>query len=374
MAGLYFHVPYCHKACHYCDFHFSTGIRDAEQMVAAMLHEIELRRDYFQGQKVDTIYFGGGTPSILQDQWIDALLNKAQSVFHLSDQVEITLEANPEDLTQEKLQSLKSMGFNRLSIGIQSFRDQDLIYMNRNHSAVQSMAVVELARKYNFQNLTIDLIYGTPTMDDEGWEYNLQQLNALQLPHFSAYSLTVEPRTALANMVRSKLAAAPEEDQAAGQFFRLMEWAKEYGYEHYEISNFALPERYSRHNTAYWNGETYLGIGPSAHSFNGEVRHWNIRNNHQYIRDISQHQLPEEIEILTNESKYNEYILTKLRTQWGIDLELVKVNFGIERYLALMKAVSNSIAPEWIVINEKQLRLTDHGKLFADHIASSLFA
>ena len=343
-------------------------------MVAAMLHEIELRRDYFQGQKVDTIYFGGGTPSILQDQWIDALLNKAQSVFHLSDQVEITLEANPEDLTQEKLQSLKSMGFNRLSIGIQSFRDQDLIYMNRNHSAVQSMAVVELARKYNFQNLTIDLIYGTPTMDDEGWEYNLQQLNALQLPHFSAYSLTVEPRTALANMVRSKLAAAPEEDQAAGQFFRLMEWAKEYGYEHYEISNFALPERYSRHNTAYWNGETYLGIGPSAHSFNGEVRHWNIRNNHQYIRDISQHQLPEEIEILTNESKYNEYILTKLRTQWGINLEFVKAQYGVEKHLALMKAVSNSIAPEWIVLNENQLRLTDHGKLFADHIASSLFA
>jgi oxygen-independent coproporphyrinogen-3 oxidase len=374
MAGLYFHIPFCHQACHYCDFHFSTVTRDTDNMVRAMLNELELRNAYFNDEGISTIYFGGGTPSLLSAEQLRQLLEFSARLFKVEQDAEVTLETNPEDITEENLLQWKTMGINRLSIGIQSFRDEDLQYMNRNHSARQSLEVVQLARQFSFDNLTIDLIYGTPTMNDEDWEFNLDVLRSLDLPHFSAYSLTVEPRTALAKLVQSRTYLAPEEDQSARQFFRLMEWAKEFGYEHYEISNFAKPGRYSRHNTAYWNGVNYLGIGPSAHSFNGAIRHWNIRNNQEYIRSVLNDKLPEEQEELSVRERYNEYVLTSLRTQWGMDTAKVKALFGETIYHKCLEALRQLEHPEWMEESEGKIVLSMRGKLFADHIASMLFA
>lgn len=373
MAGVYLHIPFCRQACHYCDFHFSTSRQKVDDMVAAMVKEIELRKEFLKDRSLSTVYFGGGTPSLLTVTQLNTLLLELSRHFTFLENAEITLEANPDDISAATLKEWKSAGINRLSIGVQSFSDEDLRFMNRAHSAAEAVAAIRLAREMDFRNLTIDLIYGTPTMNDEMWQNNLAMLKEFDLPHFSSYALTVEPRTALAQFVRNRIVAMPEEEQAAAQFHQLMQWARENGYEHYEISNFAKPGRYSRHNTAYWQGEHYLGIGPSAHSFNGQERSWNIRNNPEYIRAITTDEIPTEKESLTVEQRYNEYVMTALRTQWGIQRDVVGKKFGEDALSHLEEKLLRVKSNSWIADNGTQILLTDAGKLFADHIASELF-
>ncbi|MFM2208003.1 MAG: radical family heme chaperone HemW [Bacteroidota bacterium] len=373
MAGIYFHIPYCRKACHYCDFHFSTSAGTLGEMVDALIAELAFREDLPSSTPVGTIYFGGGTPSMLPPSDLSRLLVAVHDKFPVDPAAEITLEANPDDLDERSLAAWKEAGINRLSIGIQSFRNEDLQYMNRSHSAEDALAAVERARSAGFRDLTIDLIYGTPTMDDAAWESNLEMLGQLKLPHFSAYALTVEPRTALAAFVRSGTSPFPEEEQAARQFNRLLEWSGRNGYEQYEISNFSLPGRHSRHNTAYWSGVPYLGIGPSAHSFDGIRRSWNVRSNPEYIRQIKQGIRPYEEEILTPEQRYNEHVLTGLRTSLGINHELLLRLFGEESLKHFRSSAKQFVAKGWMQETSERTVLTDAGKLFADHIAAELF-
>jgi putative oxygen-independent coproporphyrinogen III oxidase len=373
MAGIYFHIPFCHQACHYCDFHFST-LKGAERsMVDAMVTELRLRAVELQGENIETIYFGGGTPSILAPGLLALLLEAASDIFRVEPGAEITLEANPEDLTVERMSAWRNMGINRLSIGIQSFQDIDLRYMNRNHDAEQAVACIEAARSLGFHDLTIDLIYGTPTMDDAAWENNLSRMAELDLPHFSAYALTVEPRTALHHMVRNRLVTEPEEEQAARQFHILMEWAKSNGYEHYEISNFSRSGRHSRHNTSYWQGKPYLGIGPSAHGFSRNVRRWNVRNNTAYIKSLQQGDTCYEEEVLGRDDLYNEFVMTGMRTKWGVDRKELTGRFGEELLAHFEEHLLRSIDPRWVEDRQGVVVLTDAGKLFADRIASALF-
>lgn len=373
MAGLYLHVPFCRQACHYCDFHFSTSRTNADALIDAMAKELSLRKDFLAGETLSTIYFGGGTPSLLTAKQLEKLFSAIRKNFLIQENAEITLEANPDDISKETLPVWKAFGVNRLSIGIQSFQDADLRFMNRAHSAAEAIAAISVARQFDFHDLTIDLIYGTPTMNDEAWEQNLSLLEQLDLPHFSAYALTVEPRTALAQFVRNRMVPQPAEEQAAAQFQYLMDWSRKAGYEQYEISNFAKPQRYSRHNTAYWQGISYLGIGPSAHSFDGRQRTWNIRNNPEYIRKLESGELFFEIEVLSENNRYNEYVMTALRTCWGISREKLANEFGV----TVLESIENPLVKfktyGWVADDGKSIWLTDQGKLFADHIASELF-
>lgn len=373
MSGIYFHIPFCRKACHYCDFHFSTSLAAMSSLEDALAAELALRTDLAVDSKVETVYFGGGTPSLLPPASITRLLDAVRKKFRLDPDAEVTLEANPDDLSDQSLAAWKAAGVNRLSIGIQSFRDADLHYMNRSHSAAEALQAVERARAAGFRDLTIDLIYGTPGMDDAAWEENLRILSGLELPHFSAYSLTVEPKTALAGFVRKGTAAAPEEEQSVRQFRRLAGWAREHGYEHYEISNFARNGRYSRHNTSYWKGTPYLGIGPSAHSFDGTRRSWNISNNPEYIRSINAGIRPAESEELSVSERFNESVLTGLRTMWGVDHAVLYGAFGAAALKRFLEAAASLQDKGWLTVSEKRTVLTDEGKLFADLIASELF-
>ncbi len=373
MAGIYFHIPFCRQACHYCDFHFSTSLATAAEMMEAMCAELLQRRDYMNGKTIQTVYFGGGTPSLIPSSAIERFVNTVRNEYLLHDEAEITLEANPDDLSDSALSEWKRIGINRLSIGIQSFHDEDLSYMHRSHSAGQARDAVQCARRHGFKDLTVDLIYGTPTMNDERWLENLAVLEDLDLPHFSAYSLTVEPRTALQQLVRTRALAAPDDETAASQFNILMDWARSHGYEHYEISNFAKPGRYSRHNTAYWKGEHYLGIGPSAHSFNGHERYWNIRNNPDYLRRMAQSLPLGEGEVLSSIDQYNEFVLTSLRTQWGIRLARLQELFGTMFLDHFMLEKSAAEKQGWLKYDGETVVLTDAGRLYADHIAADLF-
>lgn len=286
MAGIYLHIPFCKQACYYCNFHFSTSLAQKDAMVQAILREIQLQQNYLDGLAVSSIYFGGGTPSILPEEDLQALLQALHQHFNITPDAEITLEANPDDLTAAKLAALKAAGINRLSIGVQSFHEEDLQWMNRAHNSQQATQCITLAQAAGFENITIDLIYGGPTLSDEGWAANVQQAIALKVPHLSCYALTVEAGTALDHFIKKKKMAAVDTDKAARHFEQLMQWMQAAGYEHYEISNFALPGWHSRHNSSYWQGKSYLGIGPSAHSFNGTSRQWNIANNTAYILSL----------------------------------------------------------------------------------------
>jgi putative oxygen-independent coproporphyrinogen III oxidase len=374
MAGIYLHIPFCKQACFYCNFHFSTSLALKDAMVQALLKEIRLQQNYLAGQQVSSIYFGGGTPSLLPVADLQALLQELRLLFNITPDVEITLEANPDDLTAEKLEELKSAGINRLSIGVQSFHEEDLRWMNRAHNSQQAMQCITLAKAAGFNNITIDLIYGGPTLTDEGWQENVQQAIALQVPHLSCYALTVEAGTALDSFIKKKKMAAVDPDKAARHFELLMHWMQAAGYEHYEISNFALPGWHSRHNSSYWQGKSYLGIGPSAHSFNGSSRQWNIANNATYIKSIQQGKVPFELETLTPAMALNEYIMTSLRTAAGCNLQWVAETFGGPLRLQLEKASQQFLQNGWMLREADTLRLTPQGKLFADGIAAELFS
>ncbi|MBL0137558.1 MAG: radical SAM family heme chaperone HemW [Bacteroidetes bacterium] len=373
MPGLYLHIPFCKQACNYCDFHFSTTHNTKSAMLEAMRKEIGLRSDYLGTNQLSTIYFGGGTPSLLTGDELKGIFETINRNFSVDSDAEITLEANPDDLTAERLDEIRAAGVNRLSIGIQSFSDEDLKYMNRAHNAMQAYDAVRLAQDKGFDNISIDLIYGIPTLSEEQWEKNMETAFTLGVKHLSCYSLTVEPRTALAKLIRDRKVQEVDEEMSAIHFAMLMDRAAWAGFEHYEISNFAKPGNYSKHNTSYWSGEPYLGIGPSAHSYNKVSRQWNISNNPQYIRSIDENIVPFEREDLSNEEKFNEYVLTSLRTIWGISLRKLFLEFGEKSAMEFQRNIIPLLDDEQIELQGENLVLTRRGKFFADRIASDLF-
>jgi oxygen-independent coproporphyrinogen III oxidase len=372
MAGIYIHIPFCKKACNYCNFHFSTSPKLQSAFLHALHAEINLQKDYLQEQ-VSTIYFGGGTPSILPANEIERILNELRENFDISTDAEITLEANPDDIDAAKLDQWKHAGINRLSIGIQSFVEDDLKWMNRAHNATQAINSIHLAQQYGFNNLTVDLIYGTPTLSDEQWKKNVQQVIDLDIPHISCYALTVESKTALEKLIEKKKLSPVDSNKQAHHFELLMKWLNEDGYEHYEISNFAKPGFRSRHNSSYWQGSHYLGLGPSAHSFNGVSRQWNIANNALYIKSLEQYTVPYEQEILTKTQQVNEYLMTGLRTMEGVSFIHLRERFGNDIVDEVTTAASPHIAHHHLIIEEDSLRTTNAGKLLADGIAADLF-
>ena len=371
MAGIYIHIPFCKQACNYCNFHFSTQQKNVPAMVDAIILEMGLRKNYLQ-EKIATIYFGGGTPSVLQNSDIIKIIEAIKNNFEIDEQVEITLEANPDDIQEEKLQTWKSAGINRLSIGVQSFVAEDLLWMNRAHNNTMALQSLQWAKKY-FSNISIDLIYGTPTLSDEQWLQNINQAIALQIPHLSCYALTVEPKTVLHSLIEKKEVQDVDADKQARHFEILTKRLHQAGFEHYEISNFAKPNYRSKHNSSYWQGKHYLGLGPSAHSFNGVSRQWNIANNVLYLKSIEQKIIPYEIEILTATQQLNEYIMTSLRTIEGINLQKIQIDFGEIATTHLIQQATTAINAKHVCVENNFLRLTDAGKFLADGIAADLF-
>lgn len=372
MAGIYIHIPFCRKACHYCNFHFSTTHQRIPEMVQAIGKEMLLRKSYL-GETVETVYLGGGTPSLLPLQDLQQLLARLHTQYTISTDAEITLESNPDDITAASLAAWRKLGINRLSIGIQSFFAEDLQWMNRAHTAQQSIHSIELAQAEGFNNITIDLIYGTPGLTDENWEQNIDTALSLQIPHLSCYALTVEPRTALDKMIHTGQLPDVDPEQQARQFSILTQKTALAGLEHYEISNFALPGFRSRHNSSYWQGKPYLGLGPSAHSFNGLSRQWNVSNNSLYLASLAKGELPFEVEMLTETQQLNEYIMTGLRTIEGISLIQVAERWGGNNAQILQKSAEKYIRSGQARIHNHHLQLEPSGKFFADGIAADLF-
>ena len=373
MAGIYLHIPFCKQKCHYCNFFSVATLSRKDAFVAALLKEIELRKDYLQGENVNTIYFGGGTPSLLHISDIALIIEHLTRHFSIDRHAEITLEANPDDINEEKAKQWKGAQVNRLSIGIQSFFDDDLQYLNRVHHANQSYQAMQDVKNTGFDNLTIDLIYGIPTLTDDKWAKNLDIFFSLDIPHLSAYSLTVEQKTPLALLIEKGKYAPVDENFSIGHFRMLQEQMKARDFIHYEISNFAKEGYYSKHNSLYWLGGHYLGLGPSAHSFNGHSRQWNISNISKYIQLDNFHTSVEEKEVLTIEQRYNEYVMTSLRTVWGCDTAHIRNVFG-EKFESYF--VDNSIVfleKGHLFQDGTKYFLTDEGKLFADGIAAELF-
>lgn len=371
MAGIYIHIPFCKQACNYCNFYFSTSLGNKDRYIDALLHEIELSKDYLQGEPIETLYFGGGTPSHLPVNDLLMIVKKLDSVFGFNNLEEFTLEANPDDLTSEKLKELKKLqqlGLNRFSIGIQSFFDEDLKYMNRAHNSEEALAAVKSVQDSGFEDITIDLIYGTPTMDDERWHRNLETAFSLSVQHISGYALTVEPQTTLERKIKKGVRLPVNEQHSAKQFDVLMTEMKRNGYEQYEISNFAKREKYARHNTSYWLGKKYLGLGPSAHSYNGVARRWNVANNINYMTSLEKGVLNFEEELLTEHQRINERIMTGLRTMWGVNLRAFARD-KMDIIITNLKAVDTNCYQ----LHADVLTLTHDGKFFADAIAAQLF-
>ncbi|OYU81043.1 MAG: coproporphyrinogen III oxidase [Flavobacterium sp. BFFFF1] len=372
MSGIYIHIPFCKQACHYCDFHFSTSMKNKEAMVLALAKEIGMRKNEFGNEFVETIYFGGGTPSILPIDDIQLLIDMVYENFDVADNPEITLEANPDDLSDERIRELANSPINRLSIGIQSFFEEDLKMMNRAHNSREAKHCLEEARKY-FDNISIDLIYGIPGMSNEKWKQNIATALSFGVPHISSYALTVEPKTALKKLIETGKIAAPKDETAQEHFVILTEMLAKNGFVHYELSNFGKQNYFSRNNTAYWLGKKYLGIGPSAHSYDGVSRSWNVANNSLYLKSIGEDKIPNETEVLSVNDRYNEYVMTGLRTIWGVSLAKVQDDFGgiFSNHLAAESA--KYIREGFLKIEHNTLKITHKGKFLTDGIASDLF-
>lgn len=375
MAGIYIHIPFCRQACNYCNFHFSTSLHYKNDFVAALLNEIQLQAaaNYLQDQSIATIYFGGGTPSLLTVEELQQIMQALQQHFSVTADAEITLEANPDDVTDEKLLGWKTLGINRLSIGIQSLFEEDLQWMNRAHTAEEAKQVITKARAAGFNSFTVDLIYGTPGLTDEKWLSNINWVLQQNINHLSCYALTVEEKTPLDKLIRQQKKTNVDAEQQSRQFILLMNELQKAGFEHYEISNFAKPGYRSKHNSSYWKGVHYLGLGPSAHSFNGISRQWNVANNQQYIQALQQHTIPFEKEELTKEQQLNEYIMTSLRLLEGCDLHYVEQQYGIAAAARLRTDATAFVIKGSLTITNDHLILTQTGKLFADSIAADLF-
>jgi oxygen-independent coproporphyrinogen-3 oxidase len=375
MAGIYIHIPFCKQACHYCNFHFSASTKLLDPMVQALCKEIELQQHFFDAQNtlIDTIYFGGGTPSLLTSHATAQILAAIKKYFTLSTQIEITLEANPDDITKEKLIAFKSMGINRLSMGVQSFVDEDLIWMNRAHRSEAAVQAIELAKEVGIHNISIDLIYGIPTLTDDNWIQNIDKAIGLEVQHLSCYALTVEPKTPLNALILKGEKEDIDSAKQAAHFELLTKHAARAGYEHYELSNFALAGYRSKHNTSYWQQKKYLGIGPSAHSFNGSSRQWNIANNALYISSIENDTVPYESEILSIATQYNEYMMTSLRTIEGCAYDYVLTKFGESALVRTKKIATHFIEKGQLIELENSLQVTQQGKFFLDGIAADFF-
>lgn len=375
MSSIYIHIPFCKQACHYCDFHFSTSIKKKDEMLLSIAKELKMRKQELQAiddSFIETLYFGGGTPSVLTSAEIDVLISTVYENYPMAEKVEITLEANPDDLSFERLQELSKSRINRLSIGIQSFFEEDLQLMNRAHNAEEAINCLAAAKNY-FDNITIDLIYGIPGMSNERWRQNIETALSFGIPHISCYALTVEPKTALNKLIQTGKIAAPSDEVAQAHFAILVEMLQAQGFIHYELSNFGKENYFSLNNSAYWLGKKYLGFGPSAHSFNGSSRSWNISNNSLYIKSLEEDQLASETEILTVSDRYNEYIMTGLRTIWGVSLERIKNEFGSLYMEYLQKQASRFIADELLFLEKGILKTSQKGKFLIDGIASDLF-
>ena len=373
MAGIYLHIPFCKQACNYCDFHFSTSMKMKVDFVQAVIQEIELRKDVFANEFISSVYFGGGTPSLLSKEELDRIFEKLYKSFKIDADAEITLEANPDDLTFEKIQELKDSPVNRLSIGVQSFRDEDLKYMNRAHTAIEALNSIKMAQDAGFQNITIDLIFGTPGMTNEDWKHNLRKSFALNIPHISSYALTVEEKTPLYYQILKKNLAPVDEQQSADQFKILMDEMLRYGYEQYEISNFCKDNLYSKHNSSYWKKDHYLGLGPSAHSYFGNSRLWNVSNNVKYIKALSGSILPLVKENLNTQEMYNEYVMTSLRTMWGCNLIEIEKDYSMSFSHYFKAQIKSHEINGYVFENKGVYTLSEKGKLIADRITSDLF-
>lgn len=373
MAGIYIHIPFCRKACSYCNFHFSTSLKLKNELLQSILWELKEKQNLLTDQMVTSVYFGGGTPSILEEGEIELLLKTVYQNYVVDGNAEITLEANPDDITSEKLLSWKNAGVNRLSIGIQSFREEDLVRMNRSHSSQQALACIPLAQQAGFHNITLDLIFGFPELSHDAWEQNIQIALQLQVPHISCYAMTVEPKTALDHQIKKGVMEPINHEHSAIQYEHLMQRMVEAGYEHYEISSYAKPGFRAQHNSSYWNQVAYLGMGPSAHSYDGNQRSWNVAHNVHYIEQCQSKKLLPEIEVLSREQKINEFIMVRLRISEGLDVAMMKSLLTISEWTAFNKTKEGFIKEVWLQEQNEVLRLTNAGKLFADHIASSFF-
>ena len=373
MAAIYLHIPFCKQACNYCDFHFSTSLKMKASFVDALVAEIELRKSVFDQQTINSIYFGGGTPSLLSEEDLNRIFETLFTSFRVSPLAEITLEANPDDLSPEKIQVLKKTPINRLSIGIQSFRDEDLRFMKRAHNAKEALSSIKSCKQAGFTNLSVDLIYGTPGMDTSAWLENLNIAFDLDIPHISSYALTVEPNTELHHQILHQKVSNVDENQSAAQFELLTSQMKRNGYEQYEISNFCKPGAYSKHNSSYWKKDMYLGLGPSAHSFYDNKRLWNVSNNTKYVKSLAQNLLPLQEEVLSLEDRYNEYVMTSLRTKWGCSIAEIETNFSSELAAYFRNEIELYVSTENVLVKKEVYYLSEKGKLLADKIASDLF-
>jgi oxygen-independent coproporphyrinogen-3 oxidase len=368
LAGIYLHIPFCRQACHYCDFHFSTNLKLRSEMIKAMDKEISLRRKYLN-ENIKTFYLGGGTPSILSESELEALFSSIHDNFHFSPGAEITLETNPDDISDEKLQFWKSMGINRLSIGIQTFNDGLLKYLNRIHTGKEALESVEKARRHGFDNLSIDLIYALPAEDHDIWKNDVKTAITLLPEHISAYNLTIEPKTVFGNWLQKGKITEMDEDYATKQYLHLCDSLRSAGYEHYEVSNYALPGFYSKHNTSYWQGIPYIGIGPGAHSYNGASRQSNLSNNSLYIKELHNEKIPAKYEELSTEEQVHEYLITGLRASGGIDLQYLKEKFNYKLSSSGDKMIDQLLERNLAELTGSKFILNEKGFLLADHVA-----
>ena len=379
MAGIYIHIPFCKQACFYCDFHFSTSLKKKDDLIQALVKELELRRYELKNESIETIYFGGGSPSLLTNEEFQLLIKSVYKHYSVINNPEITLEANPDDLSNKRIKELANTPINRLSIGVQSFFEDDLQNMNRVHNATEAKTCLQEAALH-FDNITIDLIYGIPKMSLRKWNENLEMAFSFGVNHISGYALTVEPKTALEAFIKKGTYPPIDDDLALQHFNHLVEKTNEHGFVHYEVSNFGKPHYFSKHNTSYWQGKSYMGIGPSAHSFNKNQRSWNVANNSKYIQSIENNSLPNTIEIVSIKNQFNEYIMTGLRTIWGVSLYKIKTTFG-ENYLQHLKKNSEKFIHENLLVitefnaneNLRILKTTQKGKFLVDGIAADLF-
>lgn len=372
MAGIYIHVPYCKTRCIYCDFFTQTNQASQLDYVSAVCRELEIRKKYIQNELVRTIYFGGGTPSLLLESEFRQIFNTIFSEFEVAEDAEITLEANPDDLAEEYLLSLQNLPFNRISIGIQSFNDNELKFINRRHTAQEAMNAVKRAQKAGFNNISIDLMYGLPNQSIEIWKKNLQTAISLDVQHISSYHLIYEEGTKLYRLFKKGEVSEVEEDLSLDMFSTMIEELSKVGYEHYEISNFAKNGLYSKHNTSYWQGEKYLGVGPAAHSFDGNDRALNIASIPKYIAAIEEGNPKVEVEKLDVASRYNDFILTGLRTMWGIDLNELDKKFGTKYLEFCLKNAKKYINLEDVILENSKMKLTSKGIFISDGIMSDL--
>lgn len=373
MQGIYIHIPFCSQLCYYCDFHFSLQLKTRTAMVSAICKELELRKSFFTNSSIQTIYFGGGTPSLLMISEIGHIINTIRSIWQLDESAEISIECNPDDMTFDYMKGLKSIGINRLSVGVQSFINEELVQINRRHNSEQAQQCIEVAQQAGFTNISIDLIYGLPKQTLQSWKQSLEIAQKLNLQHISTYCLTVEKNTALNTFIKRETISVASEELVLQQFEYLQKWAHEQHFEHYELSNFAHNKAYSKHNTNYWLQQSYLGVGPSAHSYNGQERFWNIAHNQKYIDFIESNKLTYESETLSEIDQYNEYILTGLRTMWGVNKAYIQNHFSIQIFTTFVSKVQIYVQKELLIEENNAVKLTEKALLIADSIIADLF-